>query len=140
MVSSVFPNSGIFFELPCNLSMEYFEAHSFTVSTTGLIASLVLLILDWFSIYFLYALNETLSLLRPLYLVSSFHPRVNSPPFFENCFPCLCSPTKNPKILFGPPFREKDTMKGILYEITTVNIPNLLRGWQTTADFIGQWF
>ena len=31
-------------------------------------------------------------------------------------------------------------MKDILYETTKVNILNLLRGWQTTAGFKGQWF
>ena len=43
--------------------MEYFESHSFTVSIMGVIASLVFLILPWFPQYFLYVLNETISLL-----------------------------------------------------------------------------
>ena len=57
-----------FLDCPCDLSMEYFEPHSFTVSIIGVIASLVFLILPWFPQYFLYVLNETLSLLRSLYL------------------------------------------------------------------------
>ena len=31
-------------------------------------------------------------------------------------------------------------MKGIVYEINKVNMPNLHRGWQITAGFIRQWF
>ena len=48
--------------------MEYFESHSFTVSRMGMIASLVFLILPWFPQYFLYVLNEILSLLGSLCL------------------------------------------------------------------------
>ena len=48
--------------------MTYFESHSFTVSTMGVIASLVFLILPWFRLYFIYMLNETLFLLGSLYL------------------------------------------------------------------------
>ena len=41
-----------FLNYPCNLSMEYFESHSFTVSILGVIASLVFLIVPWFPQYF----------------------------------------------------------------------------------------
>ena len=34
----------------------------------------------------------------------------------------------------------KDTMIRVVYETTKVNVPNLLRGRQTTASFIEQWF
>ena len=57
-----------FLHCPCDLSMEYFESHSFTVSIMGVIASLVFLILPWFPQYFICMLNETRSLLRSLYL------------------------------------------------------------------------
>ena len=43
--------------------MEYFGSHSFTVSIMGVIASLIFLILPEFPQYFLYVLDETLSLL-----------------------------------------------------------------------------
>ena len=49
--------------------MGYFESHSFVVSIMRVIASLVYtLILPWFPQYFIYVLNETLSLFRSLYL------------------------------------------------------------------------
>ena len=53
---------------PSDLPMEYFEVHSFTVSTMEVIAFLIFLILRWFSQYFPYVLNETFSLLGSLYL------------------------------------------------------------------------
>ena len=56
-----------FLQCPSDLSLKYFEALSFTVSTVRMITSLVFLILPWFSQYFLYRLNETLSLSEPLY-------------------------------------------------------------------------
>ena len=34
----------------------------------------------------------------------------------------------------------KTAMKCIVYEITRLNIPNLLRAWKTTVGFIRQWF
>ena len=39
--------------------------------------------------------------------------------------PLLCSPTKNPEILFAPPFKKKNTMQGTVFETTNVNISNL---------------
>ena len=48
--------------------MEYFESNSFTVSSMGVIASLVFLILPWSPQCFLYVLNEILSLLGSFYL------------------------------------------------------------------------
>ena len=47
--------------------MKYFESHSFTVSIMGVKASLVFLLLPWFPQYFIYMLNEALSLLGSLY-------------------------------------------------------------------------
>ena len=56
----------------CDLPMEYFEYHSFTVSIMEVIASLIFLIFPWFPQYFLYLLNATLSLLGSLYLSTKF--------------------------------------------------------------------
>ena len=60
--------------------MEYFELHSFTVSIMGVIASLVFLIRPWFSQYFLYVLDEKLSLLGSLYLSVIVSFKGGSPP------------------------------------------------------------
>ena len=62
------PILDLFLHCPFDLSMEYFESHSFTVTIMGVIASLVFWILPWFPQYFLYVLNEILSLKGPLYL------------------------------------------------------------------------
>ena len=43
LVRSLSPTSRSFLHCPCDLSMKYFEAHSFTASTMGVIASLVFL-------------------------------------------------------------------------------------------------
>ena len=52
--------------------MEYSESYNFTISTTAVIASLVFLIFPWFPQYFIYVLNEALSLLGSLYLSTMF--------------------------------------------------------------------
>ena len=48
-VRLLFPNSRSFLDCPCDLSMKYFAAGSFTVSTMGVIASLV---------FFIFSLRE----------------------------------------------------------------------------------
>ena len=57
-----------FLHCPSDLEMEYFESHSSIVSIMGVIAFLVFLIFPWLPQYSIYMLNETLSLLRSLYL------------------------------------------------------------------------
>ena len=85
--------------------MECFEAHSFPESKMGEIASLVFLIVPWFSQSFLYVLNENFSLLGPLQLL--YHSFIQG----------WVVP------LLAPPLKEKDTMKGIIYEIAKVDVP-----------------
>ena len=43
LVRSVFPTSELFLHCPRDLSMEYFDVHSFRVPTMGAIASLIFL-------------------------------------------------------------------------------------------------
>ena len=94
--------------------MEYFEAHIFTASKMRVIGSLVFLILPWFLLYFLYVLNETLSLLESLYLciIASFNYGLSPLPLKISPF---CFPTKNPKILFALQVKKKNTLKHIVY-------------------------
>ena len=82
-----------------SISMEYFEAHIFTVSTMRVIGSLVFLILPWFLLYFLYVLNETLSLLESLYLciIASFND--GSSPLPLKIFPFLFSDQKSKNLV-----------------------------------------
>ena len=77
-----------FLHCPCDLSMEYFESPSFTVSIIGVIASLVLLILPWFPKCFLHVLNEILSLLGYFNLstIVSFKGGSSSPPLNISSF------------------------------------------------------
>ena len=75
----------IFLHCPCDLSVKYFEAHSFTVSTTGVIISLVFL-LPWFFQYFFYVLNETLFIRISSLLYHSFIHRWFLPPSFDFFF------------------------------------------------------
>ena len=92
------------------------------------IVSLVFLMLLWYSQYFLYVLNEKFLYSGLFTSVPQFHPRVVRPPPFKSCPPLLSSPIKNPQTLFALQFAEKNTIKGIVYETSKVNIPNLLRG------------
>ena len=68
-----------FLHCPCDLSVKYFEAHSFTVSTMGVIISLVFL-LPWFFQYFFYVLNKTLFIRISSPLYHSFIHRWFLPP------------------------------------------------------------
>ena len=79
---------------PCNLSMEYFNTHSFLVSAMGVIVYL--------ASYFLYVLNQTFRLLGPLEICS----KVLSPPILWKLPSLLCFPTINPK-LRSPSFTDK---------------------------------
>ena len=56
-------------------------------------------------------LNETLSLLRPFYLYTIVSSKGGSPPPLPLKTSLLFSFTKNPKILFAPPFNEKTQWK-----------------------------
>ena len=116
--------------------MEYFESHSFTVSIMAVIASLVFLIRPWFPQYYIYMLNETLSLLGSLYLSTIVSFKGGLPPLPLK-IPPFCSLTKIQKS-FPLPVKEKSTMKQIVYETRKVNIPNFLK--RTTTGFIRQWF
>ena len=103
----------------------------------GVIVSLVFLILPWFPQYFLCVKWNTFFTRISLPLYHSFIQEWLVPAFFENfLLPPFCSLTKNPKILFPPPVKEKNTMKQIAHETTKVNIPNLLRDWKTRTGFI----
>ena len=103
--------------------MEYFELHGFKVSIVGEIASLVFLILPWFPQYFLYVLNETLSLLGSLYLSSIVPFKGGLSPLPLKISPFLYSHQKPPK--FVPlTVKEKSAMKQIVHEATGVSIPN----------------
>ena len=96
--------------------MEDFEAHSFTVSTMGVIASLVFLVLPWFSKYFPFIFKWNTFFIRislPLY--HSFIQEWFTLPFLRKFLP-VCSPTKNSRIWFPPLVKEKSTMKHIVYE------------------------
>ena len=86
---------------------------SFKLSTMGPITSLIFLILPWFSQYFFYMLNETLSLLGPPYLCTIFSFKGGSSPLTLKMSP-FWFPTKNPKILFAPAVKEKSTVKQIV--------------------------
>ena len=122
------------------MSIEYFEGHSFTVSTIRVIASLLFLILPWFSWYFLYVLNVTLSSLEPLYRCSTVSSKEHSTPLPLKVIRFFCVvPQKIQKSYLLPNLQQKITIKSITYETTKVNIKNLLRDWQTTAGFINQW-
>ena len=79
--------------------MEYFELHGFKVSIVGEIASLVFLILPWFPQYFLYVLNETLSLLGSLYLSSIVPFKGGLSPLPLKISPFLYSHQKPPKFV-----------------------------------------
>ena len=71
-------------------------------------------------------LNETLSLSGSLYLftIISLQGGLFPLPMKISRF---CSLLKNPKILFPPSIKGKNTIKQIVYETTKVNITNLLR-------------
>ena len=101
----------IIFTLSLWLSMECFESHSFIVSIMGVIAFVVFLTL-WFSQYFLYVLNETLSLL-PFYhsLIQGWF--VVPPPISLKFSPFLFSQQKseNLKILLPPQIKKKTQWK-----------------------------
>ena len=129
--------SASFLHCPCDLLIEYFELRSLTVFMMGVIVSLVFLILPWFPQYFLCVKWNTFFTRISLPLYHSFIQEWIVPAFFKNfLLPPFCSLTKNPKILFPPPVKEKNTMKQIAYETTKVNIPNLLRDWKTRTGFI----
>ena len=114
----------IFLHCPCDLSVKYFEAHSFTVSTTGVIISLVFL-LPWFFQYFFYVLNKTLFIRISSPLYHSFIHRWFLPPSFDFFSFLFChQKSKN----FVCSAKEKSRMKHMVYETTKVNIPNLLSG------------
>ena len=121
--------------------MEYCESHSFTLSIMGVITSLVFLILPRFPQYLIYMLNETLSLLGSLYFSTIVYFEGGSSPLPLKLFvPPFCSLTKNPKTLFPPPVKEKNTMKQIVSEITKVNKPNFLKYRKTTQVSWGNGF
>ena len=74
--------------------MKYFESHSFTVSIMGVIPFLPsFLNTSWFPQYFLYVLNEILSLLGPLYLSTIVSVKSSLPASFENLSLFVHSPT-----------------------------------------------
>ena len=89
----------------------YFDAHSFTVSAMGVIASLVL---------FLFSLCvkwKNLFTFLPLYLRTIVSLEGGCSPLWKLApCPLMGFLTKNQKILVAPPFKEKEKMKKIVYE------------------------
>ena len=89
-------------------------------------------IVSWISYYFLFLLNQTLSLLWPLYICTIWCALFESFPLF------YIPPSKIRNS--GSPIYRKNNMEYIICETRKMNISNLLRGWQITKGLIGQWF
>ena len=121
----------IFLYCPCDISMGYFDARSFLVATMGVIVSLVFLI-------FFYVLHQTFYLSRPFYLGMINFSLFSSP--ILSLSTSLVFPYQKSKKRVCSLIYENNHKKFVVCKTTKVNIPNILRGSQTTADFIGQQF
>ena len=133
-------NSASFFTLsqwPFNEIFWITQFHSIYNGSESLSGFLITSLVS--SILYLYVKWSTFFIRISLPLYHSFIQGWFVPPSFEN-FPLFVLSPKIKKNLISYAVKEENIMKQIVYETTKVNMPNLLRDKNTTADFIGQWF